>query len=51
MKFTIFQTGFVDCEEKGRSKDLSQSTSDNAAGLYNSAVELIISRGSNFNYH
>lgn len=46
MKFTIFQTGFVDCEEKGSFQvDLSQSTrSDNAAGLYNSAVELIISK-------
>ena len=46
MKFTIFQNGFVDCEEIGSFQvELSQSTrSDNTAGLYNYAVELIISR-------
>lgn len=50
MKFTIFQSGLVDCEEKGSFQvDLSQSTrSDNTAGLYNSAVELIISKRFNF---
>ena len=46
MKFTIFQNGFVDCEEIGSFQvESSQSTrSDNTAGLYNYAVELIISR-------